>query len=363
MLRSDYVLDCDDLENISNNNIKIKQVKLFVTSASMAGLGTQCTRLHRFNLENLGKQDIAANLPECKAVENMAKVFAEAWRMYGNKKAAIMLIIRHNSTTVTDQRWLEYEIRHLDKSIPIIRRGFKDIIERAKLVDNKLIIDDYEIGIVYYRTGYLIEHYPTDKEWEARLMIEKSLAIKCPSIGYRLACITVLKQEIFRSGSIERLQKYFPDGEDAINRIRDLFPGLYTLDMDSEGSKNVQKALQNPNKYVLKSRKLEGDTLYDEDLVSKLNELGEDKRRAEYVLIDRIKPPVVKNYIVQSGKDVENRETVSEIGIFAAIISQGENLLINSTCGHILKTKTKSYKEGGASVDNAVEYIDSPFLV
>nr|XP_002734675.1 PREDICTED: folylpolyglutamate synthase, mitochondrial-like [Saccoglossus kowalevskii] len=106
-----------------------------------------------------------------------------------------------------------------------------------------------------------------------------------------------------------------------------------------------------------------GDTLYDEDLVSKLNELGEDKRRAEYVLIDRIKPPVVKNYIVQSGKDVENRETVSEIGIFAAIISQGENLLINSTCGHILKTKTKSYKEGGASVDNAFEYIDSPFLL
>jgi hypothetical protein len=35
--------------------------------------------------------------------------------------------------------------------------------------------------------GYVPDQYPTDTEWEARRMMELSLAIKCPSINYHLA--------------------------------------------------------------------------------------------------------------------------------------------------------------------------------
>ena len=47
--------------------------------------------------------------------------------------------------------------------------------------------DGLEIAVVYYRSGYQLEAYPTEKEWDVRLMLERSRAIKCPSIQYHLA--------------------------------------------------------------------------------------------------------------------------------------------------------------------------------
>lgn len=43
------------------------------------------------------------------------------------------------------------------------------------------------IAVVYFRSGYEPAQYPTEREWLARLMIERSRAIKCPSIHYHLA--------------------------------------------------------------------------------------------------------------------------------------------------------------------------------
>ena len=41
--------------------------------------------------------------------------------------------------------------------------------------------------MAYYRAGYTPDDYPTESEWAARLLIERSFAIKCPSIGQHLA--------------------------------------------------------------------------------------------------------------------------------------------------------------------------------
>ncbi|XP_006823179.1 glutathione synthetase-like [Saccoglossus kowalevskii] len=281
-------------------------------SPYLAGLGSQCTRLHRFNLANLGKLEIADNLQESGAVGNMAKAFVEAWRLYGNKRAVIMFFAKPGSSTVTDQRWLEYEIRDIDKSIPIIKGGFQDIIERAKLEDT---------------------------------------------------CIAATRQEIFRNDVIEKLQKYFPDGDEAIKRIRDKFAGVYALDVGCDGSNNVRKALRNPDKYILRPRKLGGKDLFGDDIVRTLNEIDEDERRTGYILMDKTQPLVVNNYTVQSGKDSEMREMVNEVEIFGAVLSNAGNLLLSSTCGHIVKSKRVSRIESGSGVDNTVEYIDSPFLV
>lgn len=43
------------------------------------------------------------------------------------------------------------------------------------------------VAVVYYRSGYQLEAYPTAQEWDTRLLIERSRAIKCPSIQYHLA--------------------------------------------------------------------------------------------------------------------------------------------------------------------------------
>lgn len=57
------------------------------------------------------------------------------------------------------------------------------------------------VAVVYYRSGYKLEDYPTMREWDIRLLIERSRAIKCPSIQYHLAgtkkvCIFFIKYKL-----------------------------------------------------------------------------------------------------------------------------------------------------------------------
>lgn len=50
------------------------------------------------------------------------------------------------------------------------------------MLDDALIV-----AVVYFRTGYLPDNYPTETEWTARRTIELSDAVKCPWIGLQLA--------------------------------------------------------------------------------------------------------------------------------------------------------------------------------
>ena len=68
--------------------------------------------------------------------------------------------------------------------------------------------------------------YPTEREWDARLMIERSKAIKSPSIHYHLAGTKKVQQELARDGVLERFVKE----EDKRASIMSMFTGLYPLD-------------------------------------------------------------------------------------------------------------------------------------
>jgi glutathione synthase len=56
------------------------------------------------------------------------------------------------------------------------------------------------VAVIYFRCGYHPDQYPTEREWDARLMMERSLAIKCPSIQYHLAGTKKIQQELARPG-------------------------------------------------------------------------------------------------------------------------------------------------------------------
>ena len=43
-----------------------------------------------------------------------------------------------------------------------------------------------EVAVVYFRAGYTPNDYPSEAEWEGRVKIERSMAVKCPSIAYHL---------------------------------------------------------------------------------------------------------------------------------------------------------------------------------
>ena len=100
-------------------------------------------------------------------------------------------------------------------------------ISRASLTDDKrLMIDGHEVGVVYMRCGYHPDQYPTSREWAARLMMERSQAIKSPSIHYHLAGTKKVQQELARPGVVER---YLGD-KAKVKEVRDIFTGLYSID-------------------------------------------------------------------------------------------------------------------------------------
>ena len=98
--------------------------------------------------------------------------------------------------------------------------------------------------MIYLRCGYHPDQYPTEREWEARLMMERSKAIKSPSIHYHLAGTKKVQQELSRSGMVEK----FLGDKAQIESIRDIFTGLYSLDhvsKDRNTSLAAPRALSN----------------------------------------------------------------------------------------------------------------------
>lgn len=65
------------------------------------------------------------------------------------------------------------------------------------------------------------------QNWEARLLLERSRAVKCPDIATQLAGTKKVQQELSRPGTLEKL---LPGHPEAIARIRATFAGLYSLD-------------------------------------------------------------------------------------------------------------------------------------
>ena len=62
--------------------------------------------------------------------------------------------------------------------------------------------------------------------------MERSLAIKSPSIQYHLAGTKKVQQALATPGSVER----FIDNVDMVEEIKSVFAGIYSLDHDDEGT-------------------------------------------------------------------------------------------------------------------------------
>ncbi len=90
--------------------------------------------------------------------------------------------------------------------------------------------DGIEIAIVYFRSGYMPGFYHSELEWSARLLMERSKAIKCPSIQYHLAGTKKVQQELARPGVLES----FLEDSNQVKAVREVFTGLYSLDLVCE---------------------------------------------------------------------------------------------------------------------------------
>lgn len=72
--------------------------------------------------------------------------------------------------------------------------------------DGTLTVDGgaSEVAVVYFRAGYAPNDYFGRAEWDARLKLERSTAIKSPSIGYHLAGTKKVQQVLAQEGQVRR---------------------------------------------------------------------------------------------------------------------------------------------------------------
>lgn len=178
--------------------------------------------------------------------------------------------------------------------------------------------DGIVVSVIYFRAGYEPGHYYGEEEWNGRLLMEQSLAIKCPSIHYHLAGTKKVQQALASPGVLKR----FISDDKTIEEVMQLFTRLYSLDMTEEGDAAVELALAEPEKYVLKpQREGGGNNVYGLDIPKALKAMKNNERSA-WILMERIFPPISKGYLIRPGGPEVPQvvELLSELGVFGVVI-------------------------------------------
>ncbi|XP_061348459.1 glutathione synthetase, chloroplastic-like [Gastrolobium bilobum] len=346
--RSDYMLD--------EKTKSLLQIELNTISSSFAGLGSLVTELHRNILSHYGKLlGLDSNrVPANPAVSQNSEALAKAWNEYNNPRAGIMFVVQAEERNMYDQHFLSAVLRERHH-ITTIRKTMAEVDQGGVILpDGTLTVDGQAIAVIYFRAGYAPVDYPSESEWSARLLMEQSSAIKCPSISYHLVGTKKIQQELSKPGVLER----FLENKDDIAKLRQCFAGLWSLD-DSD---MTRKAIEKPELFVMKpQREGGGNNIYGDavrETLLKLQKAG-SQEDAAYILMQRIFPKISAAVLMRNGcwhKD----HAISELGIFGTYLRNKDTVIMNNQSGYLMRTKISSSDEGGVAAGFAV--LDSVYM-
>ncbi|CAA3031218.1 glutathione synthetase, chloroplastic [Olea europaea subsp. europaea] len=347
--RSDYMLD--------EQTKLLLQIELNTISSSFPGLSSLVSELHRSLLHQY-KQHLALNperIPQNSAVTKFAEALSKAWSEYNNPRAVVMVVVQTEERNMYDQHWLCTTLKERYQ-VTSIRKTLAEIDALGELLpDGTLVVDGEAVAVVYFRAGYAPSDYPSESEWRARLLMEQSSAIKCPSIAYHLAGTKKIQQELAKPNVLER----YLENKDDIVKLRKCFAGLWSL----EDSNIVNDAIEKPGLYVMKpQREGGGNNIYGDDVRETLLRIEKEgsNENAAYILMQRIFPTLSPAILMRQGISQKDH-VISELGVYAAYLRNKTKVIINEECGYLLRTKVSSSNEGGVVAGFGV--IDSIYLV
>ncbi|XP_065827798.1 glutathione synthetase-like [Oscarella lobularis] len=350
LLRSDYLLDSTDRGRAT----RARQIEVNVIASSCSNFSEKLPHLHRFTLSRRdGKKpfDFRETLPDNHANDGFIDALALSWKAYNSSSSIIITVMNRNERNIYELLSIRYGLlkRHGIENRLIC---FDDMIEggpmEAKLHsdDQALLIDGQEVAVVFFRSCYGVEHYPTEKHWKARLLLETSKSIQCPSVAQQLAGTKKIQQELSKPGILEK----FIEDPAAVRRMRATFCAMYSIDRNAEGDAAAQLGVQNPEQYVLKpQREGGGHNIYGIDVKTFLEKHWEDDERSAYIMMERVRPSFADNYFVRQGQITRLQPTqlINELGIYGAYVRKGEEELLNEAVGHVLRSKPFDSDEGG----------------
>jgi len=223
--------------------------------------------------------------------------------------------------------------------------------------------------------------YPTSSHYTTRFLLERSKAIKCPTIALQLAGGKKVQEVLTQPGVLDHFLSDQDLSPGDIEELRKSFMGMWGLDVsedmltpDLEAIKSgkeefgVRKAREEALSLVLKpQREGGGNNVYKESIPAFLDNLPPNERQA-WIAMQLIHPPDTGNYLIRAGAtDSQSQmpikaETVSELGIFGwALFGGGEKQIEEREVGWLVRTKGKDSNEGGVATGFSV--LDSVLLV
>lgn len=366
VFRSDYMYNETDHS--------IKQIEFNTVSVSFGGLSTKVGQVHNY-LNDCGAYDDSYSnkyyqkhdLPISDSVNEIANGLAQGNYFYNGGREStstvVLFVVQKGERNCFDQRLIEYALLS-NFAIKSYRFSLKEVEKNTTINSGKLYIKDTmdEVSVVYYRSGYAPSDYESDPEttWGARLFLETSKAIKCPSLLTQLSGAKKIQQVLTNA---ETVKKFLPGVEDEeLEKLLSTFVKIYPLDGSEEGQKAKSLAFEAPQNFVLKpQREGGGNNVYKENIPGHLKSLPESEWGA-YILMELIHPPTYKNKIIRNS-EVYHEEIISELGIFGTVLFDEESgeIKTNENAGHLLRSKFSTSDEGGVAagfgcVDNIYLY-------
>jgi glutathione synthase len=407
LFRSDYML------HAAEDRLALKQVEFNTISSSFGPLSERVAAMHRNILASTSYFSAsphltADNFPENSTTSGLVEGLVKAHEAYGVADARILFVVQPNERNVFDQRWLEYEL--LEKhQIHVVRQTLADLAVSASLnpsactltitIPSPTNTSPYEISTIYFRASYTPSDFPTPSYYDTRFLLERSRAIKCPSLPLQLAGGKKVQEALTRPGVLERflgnegakwgtraldltahaadiratwMSMWALDSEDAdISAALDHFPA------PGQGQGNVPPGtrlahLKAPSLVLKPQREGGGNNVYREAIPAFLDTLPAEEREA-WIAMEMIETPRgVNGYLVRASpsssgtdngsteKKVVRAEVISELGFFGyALFGEGE--VVEREVGWLVRTKGTDSNEGGVAAGFSV--LDSVVLV
>ncbi|CAF3454333.1 unnamed protein product [Rotaria socialis] len=361
--RNDYMLDT----KINT----MRQVEFNTISSAFAGLTAIVADLHkailRYAIDNCYVRELTMDNQQEKsssidlilpndALKKSAEAMIKAFELYNNVNAAILFIIVPNERNICDQNALIDAVQKLKSTIRIHLKTFEQLTDELLLDENNFNIylksSHDEIAIVYYRAGYIPEHYINEKCWYVREQIEQSRAIKCPTVRSQLAGCKIVQEYLTHENIIE---KYIND-ENLSKNIRSTFARMFTFDDLEARQKNINLLRENPHDFVLKpNREGGGNNKYDDEILNLIEK--QENHLNYYIAMEKILPPKCTTCLIKpNGKHLLHVECINEIGIYGTMVTNVDTNeeYINEVAGYLVRTKTTDTNEGGVATGYSV---------
>ncbi|OAA55614.1 glutathione synthetase [Niveomyces insectorum RCEF 264] len=429
IFRSDYLVHQESSASRGEAHLQIKQVEFNTIAASFGGLSSQTSKLHQFLAQTeypllRASQAHAAtatatatgyNLPPNTSGRDIAAGLLAAFDVYMRSEPrtlghdrCILFLVQDGERNVFDQRHVEYAVIEAAAAAAaaaataataatgavtpetprVFRLPFHEILRRTSIADTprrQLLYHHpdatprvFEVAVVYLRAGYGPADYPDAAAWDARYQIERSAAIKCPTVLTQVAGIKKVQQVLATpaaatdaalpaGGPSSELARFFSDHQQQPQAIlRRTFANIYPLDTASAAGRQARAWAQDParcRQFVLKPQREGGGNNYYKDKIPAHLQTVPPEHWASYILMELITPPPVANVILRNGQ-VEQGGVICELGVYGTCIwetadggagggssssSSNNTIIRNELAGYLLRTKGDQSEEGGVA--------------